>query len=113
MSMIWLILWTIGFFDIYIGMVFSNKSDRKKVLMGWMLMAIGLIFNGFSCLVDIDNTFDIIMAIISFGIAYVDYIIFKMKQKEFDIKELGIKEKFIRDLSDYKFKLDRKKNNIV
>lgn len=113
MSMIWLIFWTIGFFDIYIGMVFSNKSDRKKVLMGWMLMAIGLIFNGFSCLVDIDNMFNIIMAIISFGIAYVDYIIFKMKQKEFDIKELGIKEKFIRDLSDYKFKLDRKKNNIV
>ena len=111
--MIWLIFWTIGFFDIYIGMVFSNKSDRKKVLMGWMLMAIGLIFNGFSCLVDIDNMFNIIMAIISFGIAYVDYIIFKMKQKEFDIKELGIKEKFIRDLSDYKFKLDRKKNNIV
>ena len=109
MSMIWLIFWTIGFFDIYIGMVFSNKSDRKKVLMGWMLMAIGLIFNGFSCLVDIDNTFDIIMAIISFGIAYVDYIIFKRKQKEFDIKELGIKEKFLRDLSDYKFKLDRKK----
>ena len=109
MSMIWLIFWTIGFFDIYIGMVFSNKSDRKKVLMGWMLMAIGLIFNGFSCLVDIDNMFNIIMAIISFGIAYVDYIIFKMKQKEFDIKELGIKEKFIRDLSDYKFKLDRKK----
>ena len=113
MSMIWLIFWTIGFFDIYIGMVFSYKSDRKKVLMGWMLMAIGLIFNGFSCLVDIDNMFNIIMAIISFGIAYVDYIIFKMKQKEFDIKELGIKEKFIRDLSDYKFKLDRKKNNIV
>ena len=113
MSMIWLIFWTIGFFDIYIGMVFSNKSDRKKVLMGWMLMAIGLIFNGFSCLVDIDNMFNIIMAIISFGIAYVDYIIFKMKQKEFDIKELGIKEKFIRDLSDYKFKLDRKNHKIV
>ena len=111
--MIWLIFWTIGFFDIYIGMVFSNKSDRKKVLMGWMLMAIGLIFNGFSCLVDIDNMFNIIMAIISFGIAYVDYIIFKMKQKEFDIKELGIKEKFIRDLSDYKFKLDRKNHKIV
>ena len=113
MSTIWWIPWTIGIFNIYIGMVFSNKSDRKKVLMGWMLMAIGLIFNGFSCLVDIDNMFNIIMAIISFGIAYVDYIIFKMKQKEFDIKELGIKEKFLRDLSDYKFKLDRKKNKIV
>ena len=113
MSTIWWIPWTIGIFNIYIGMVFSYKSDRKKVLMGWMLMAIGLIFNGFSCLVDIHNKFDIIMAIISFGMAYVDYIIFKMKQKEFDIKELEIKEKFIRDLSDYKFKLDRKKNNIV
>ena len=106
---IWWIPWTIGIFNIYIGMVFSYKSDRKKVLMGWMLMAIGLIFNGISCLVDIHNKFDIIMAIISFGMAYVDYIIFKMKQKEFDIKELGIKEKFLRDLSDYKFKLDRKK----
>lgn len=113
MSTIWWIPWTIGIFNIYIGMVFSYKSDRKKVLMGWMLMAIGLIFNGISCLVDIHNKFDIIMAIISFGMAYVDYIIFKMKQKEFDIKELGIKEKFLRDLSDYKFKLDRKKKNKI
>jgi len=113
MSTVWWILWTIGIFDIYIGMVFSWKSDRKKVLMGWMLMAIGLIFNGFACLVDIDNTFDIIMAIISFGMAYVDYRVFKRKQKEFDIKELGIKEKFLRDLSDYKFKLDRKNHKIV
>ena len=113
MSTIWWIPWTIGIFNIYIGMVFSYKSDRKKVLMGWMLMAIGLIFNGFSCLVDIHNKFDIIMAIISFGMAYVDYIIFKRKQKEFDIKELGIKEKLIRDLSDYKFKLDRKNHKIV
>ena len=76
-------------------------------------MAIGLILNGFSWLVDIDNAFDIIMAIISFGVAYVDYRILKSKQKEFDIKELGIKEKFLRDLSDYKFKLDRKKHKIV
>lgn len=113
MSTIWWTFWAIGIFDIYIGMVFSYKSDRKKVLMGWMLMAIGLIFNGFACLVDIVNTFDIIMAIISFGMAYVDYRIFKSKQKEFDIKELGIKEKFLRDLSDYKFKLDRKKHKIV
>ena len=113
MSTIWWIFWTIGIFDIYIGMVFSYKSDRKKALMGWMLMAIGLIFNGFSCLVGIDNTFDIILAIISFGMAYVDYIIFKRKQKDFGIQELGIKEKFLRDLSDYKFKLDRKKHKIV
>lgn len=109
MSTIWWILWTIGIIDICIGMAFSWKSDRKKVLMGCMLMVIGLIFNGFACLADIDNTFDIIMAIISFGMAYVDYRVFKRKQKEFDIKGLGMKEKFLRDLSDYKFKLDRKK----
>ena len=109
MSTVWWILWTIGIVDTSIGVVFSLKSDRKKVLMGGMLMVIGLIFNGFACLADIDNTFDIIMAIISFGMAYVDYRVFKRKQKEFDIKGLGMKEKFLRDLSDYKFKLDRKK----
>ena len=113
MSTVWWILWTIGVIDICVGIMFTWKSDRKRVLMGWMLMAIGLIFNGFSCLVDIHNKFDIIMAIISFGMAYVDYIIFKRKQKEFDIKELGIEEKFLRDLSDYKFKLDRKNHKIV
>ena len=104
MSTVWWILWTIGIVDIYIGMVFSWKSDRKKVLMGWMLMTIGLVFNGFACM---DNK-HWIMTIVSFGMAYVDYRMFKRKQKEFDIKELGIKEKFLRDLSDYRFKLDRK-----
>lgn len=113
MSTVWWILWTIGIVDIYVGIGFTCMSDRKKVLMGWTLMAIGLVFNGLACLADIDNTFDIIMAIISFGMAYVDYRIFKRKQKEFDIKELWIKEKFLRDLSDYKFKLDRKYHKIV
>ena len=113
MSTVWWILWTIGIVDIYVGIALSWKSDRKKVLMGWMLMTIGLIFNGFACLADIDGAFDIIMAIVSFGMAYVDYRMFKRKQKEFDIKELGIKEKFLKDLKEYKFKLDRKNHKIV
>ena len=53
------------------------------------------------------------MTIISFGIAYVDYRIYKRKKKEFDVKELGIKEIFLRDLKEYKFKLDRKNHKIV
>ena len=109
MSTIWWIFWTIGIIDIYIGMIFSWKSDRKKVLMGWMLMAIGLIFNGFACIVEAKW----IMTIISFGMAYVDYRMFKRKQKEFDVKELGIKEMFLRDLREYKFKLDRKNHKII
>lgn len=113
MSTIWCILWTIGIIDIYIGVGLSWKSDRKKVLMGWMLMTIGLVFNGLACLSDIDGAFDIIMAIISFGLAYVDYRMFKRKQKEFDMKELGIKEAFLKDLKEYKFKLDRKNHKIV
>ena len=113
MSTIWWIFWTIGIIGIYIGIGFTWMSDRKKVLMGWALMAIGLVFNGLACLADIDGAFDIIMAIISFGMAYVDYRMFKRKQKEFDIKELGIKEMFFRDLREYKFKLDRKYHKIV
>ena len=35
------------------------------------------------------------------------------KKKEFDVKELGIKEIFLRDLKEYKFKLDRKNHKIV
>lgn len=77
--------------------------------MGWMLMTIGLAFNGFACIVHKHW----IMTIVSFGMAYVDYRMFKRKQKEFDIKELGIKEIFLRDLSDYKFKLDRKYHKII
>jgi hypothetical protein len=49
--------------------------------MGWALMAIGLVFNGLAYLADIDGAFDIIMAIVSFGMAYVDYRMFKRKQK--------------------------------
>lgn len=107
------IFWTIGIIDIYIGIGFTWMSDRKKVLMGWMLMSIGLVFNGFACLVDIDSAFDPIMAVISFVMAYVDYRVLKSKQKEFDVKELGIKEMFLRDLREYKFKLDRKNHKIV
>jgi len=113
MSTIWWIFWTIGIIGIYIGIGFTWMSDRKKVLMGWILMSIGLVFNGFACLVDIDSAFDPIMAVISFAMAYLDYIMFKRKQKEFDVKELGIKEIFLRDLKEYKFKLDRKNNKIV
>lgn len=112
MNTIWYILWTIGIVDIYIGAIFSGKSNRQKVLMGWMLMSIGLIFNGVACLVNIGIS-STIMAVISFVMAYVDYKMFKRKQKEFDIKELGIKEMFLRDLRDYKFKLDRKYHKIV
>lgn len=103
------ILWTIGIIGIYLGIVLSWKTDRQKVLMGWSLMAIGLIFNGFACIVEAKW----IMTIISFGIAYVDYRIYKRKKKEFDVKELGIKEIFLRDLREYKFKLDRKNHKIV
>jgi cytochrome bd-type quinol oxidase subunit 1 len=113
MSTIWWILWTIGIVDISIGMIFSLKSNRQKVLMGWMLMSIGLIFNGVACLVNIHCVFEPITAVISFVTAYADYSVFKRKQKEFDIKELGIKEKFLRDLRDYKFKLDKKNHKIV
>ena len=77
--------------------------------MGWMLLTIGMIFNGFACIAHKHW----IMAIVNFVIAYVDYRVFKSKQKEFDIKELGIKEKFLRDLQDYKYKLDKKKHKIV
>jgi len=113
MNTVWWILWTIGIVDIYVGIALAWKSDRKKVLMGWMLMSIGLIFNGVVCLVNIDGISDLIMAVISFVMAYLDYIVFKRKQKEFDIKELGIKEMFLRDLKEYKFKLDRKNHKIV
>lgn len=113
MSTVWWILWTIGIIDIYIGMAFTWKSDRKKVLIGWMLMSIGLIFNGVACLVNINSISGSIMAAISFVMAYLDYRVFKRKQKEFGIKELGIKESFLKDLKEYKFKLDRKKHKIV
>lgn len=103
------IFWTIGFIVIFLGMVLSWKTDRQKVLMGWSLMAIGLIFNGLASIVEAKW----IMTIVSFGVAYVDYRIYKRKKKEFDVKELGIKEMFLRDLREYKFKLDRKYHKIV
>lgn len=109
MSTVWWILWTIGIINTYIGVVFSLNSDRKDALMGWMLTTIGFAFNGFVYIVHTHW----IMTIVNFGMAYASYRIFKREQKEFDKKELGIKEKFLRDLSDYKFKLDRKKHKIV
>lgn len=113
MSTVWFIIWTIGIVDIFIGAFFCGKLDRKSVLMGWMLMSIGMLFNGVACLVDIDSVFNIVVGVISFFMSYNDYRVFKKKQKEFDIKEIGIKEMFFRDLKEYKIKLDRKNYKIV
>jgi len=89
------ILWTIGIIGIYLGFVLSGKTDRQKVLMGWSLMTIGLIFNGFACIVEARW----IMTIISFGVAYLDYRVYKRKKKEFGIKEM--REVFLKDLEKY------------
>jgi threonine/homoserine/homoserine lactone efflux protein len=113
MNTIFFVLWSICIISLYVGLAFSEDKNREKSLIGWALTMIGLIFNGLACLVQIDTVLDLILAAICFVLSYTSYKMLKKKQKEFDIKELGIKEMFLRDLREYKFKLDRKNHKIV
>ena len=109
MDAIFWVLWAIGAFDIYYGilLVFSQK-EKRKILKGWILMIIGVIFNIAACIIDA-NWFGLIFNIIALAL---DYYVYRIKKKQFELEELGIRELFMRELNEFEFDLNRKRGKI-
>ena len=106
------VFWAIGIVDIYLGVYFAwaeKYQNHRKVLMGWLLMIIGLMFNSVAALIEFKwLVFALSIVAISF-----DYYVYKTKKKEFGIKENNMRELFLNEIAEYKFKLDRKRFRII
>ena len=107
------IFWVIGIVDIYLGIYFvlaeKYQNNHSKILMGWLLMIIGLIFNSVAALIEF-KWFAFALSIVAI---LVDYSIYKTKKKEFGMKENNMRELFLNEIAEYKHKLDRKRFKII
>ena len=107
------IFWTIGIIDIYLGLYFvwakKYQNNHRKILMGWLLMIIGLMFNSVAALIEFKwFVFALSIVAISF-----DCYVYKTKKKEFGIKDNNMRELFLNEIAEYKFRLDRKRFKII
>jgi len=107
------IFWTIGIVDICLGIYFAEakkyQNNHRKILMGWLLMIIGLMFNSIAALIEF-KWFGFALSIVAI---LLDYEAYKRKKKEFGIKEKNIRELFLNEIAEYKYKLDRKRFKII
>lgn len=107
------IFWVIGIVGIYLGLYFiwakKYQNNHRKILMGWLLMIIGLIFNSIAALIEF-KCFVFVLSIIAI---LVDYSVYKTKKKEFGVKENNMRELFLNEIAEYKYKLDRKRFKII
>ena len=107
------IFWVIGSVGIYVGIYFAlarrYQNNHRKILMGWLLMIIGLMFNGIAALIE----FKWFVFIINVGAMLLDYNVYRMKKKEFGVKENNMRELFLNEIAEYKYKLDRKRFKII
>ena len=107
------IFWVIGTVDIYLGIYFAlakkYRSNHRKILMGWLLMIIGLIFNSIAALIE----FKWLGFALSIVAILLDYEVYKTKKKEFGVKENNMRELFLNEIAEYKFRLDRKRFKII
>lgn len=103
------IFWTIGIIDIYLGVYFAwaekYQNNHRKILMGWLLMIIGLMFNSVAALIE----FRWFGFALSIAAILLDYEVYKTKKKEFGMKENNMRELFLNEIAEYKYKLNRKK----
>ena len=107
------IFWVIGSVDIYVGIYFAlarrYQNNHRKILMGWLLMIIGLMFNSIAALIEF-RWFAFVLSIV---VILLDCSTYKTKKKEFGIKEKNIRELFLNEIAEYKYKLDRKRFKII
>ena len=107
------IFWAIGVIDIYLGIYFvwakKYKNNHRKILMGWLLMIIGLIFNSVAALIEL-RWFVFALSIVAL---LLDYHVYKTQKKEFGVKENNMRELFLNEIAEYKYKLDRKRFKII
>ena len=113
MSTLGWIFWVIGIVDIYLGIYFTwakkYQNNHRKILMGWLLMIIGLMFNSIAALIEFKG----FAFALSIAAILLDYSIYKTKKKEFGIKENNMRELFLNEIAEYKYKLDRKRFKII
>jgi hypothetical protein len=111
------IFWAIGVIDIYLGLYFvwanvwakKYRSNHRKILIGWLLMIIGLMFNSVAALIE----FKWLAFALSIVGILLDYHVYKTKKKEFGIKENNMRKLFLNEIAEYKYKLDRKRFKII
>jgi hypothetical protein len=107
------IFWVIGIVDIYLGIYFvwaeKHQDNHRKILMGWLLMIIGLMFNSVAALIE----FKWFAFVLSIVVILLDYHVYKAKKKEFGVKEKNMRELFLNEIAEYKYKLDRKRFKII
>lgn len=107
------IFWTIGIIDIYLGIYFiwakKYQNNHRKILMGWLLMIIGLMFNSIAALIE----FKWFAFVLSIVVILLDYHVYKTKKREFGVKENNMRELFLNEIAEYKHKLDRKRFKII
>lgn len=98
------IFWAIGIINIYLGLYFAwakkYQDNHKKILMGWLLMIIGLMFNSIAALIE----FKWFVFAFSIVAILLDYSIYRTRKKEFGVKENNMRELFLKEISEYKSK---------
>ena len=75
------IFWAIGIIDICLGIYFAwekkYQNNHRKILMGWLLMIIGLLFNSIAALIE----FKWFVFALSIVAILFDYSIYKISSE--------------------------------
>lgn len=82
------------------GVSLTMNVDKKKVVLGWLFMTIGITCNGIGCLLHGNY----VLAAFSFVIGVWDLNIYSEKKKEYELDNLNTKEMFLNELNKYKKK---------
>ena len=82
------------------GLSLTMNIDKKKVVLGWLFMTIGITCNGIGCLLHGHY----ILAAFSFVIGVWDLNIYSERKKEYELDNLNTKEMFLNELNKYKKK---------
>ena len=82
------------------GLSLTMNIDKKKVVLGWLFMTIGITCNGIGCL--LHGHF--ILAAFNFAIGVWDLNIYNERKKEYELDNLNTKEMFLNELNKYKKK---------
>ena len=81
-------------------MSLTMNVDKKKVVLGLLFMAIGIICNGIGCL--LHGRY--VLAAINFVIGVFDLNMYSERKKEYELDNLNTKEMFLNELNKYKKK---------
>ena len=82
------------------GLSLMMNIDKKKVVLGWLFMTIGITLNGIGCA--LHGHF--ILAALNFAIGVWDLNIYSERKKEYELDNLNTKEMFLNELNKYKKK---------